>query len=272
MKPPASPSIRALDGLQREDRGSPTVGARQTRIGAELREFEATREADHLQRLAADEDLVRFLQLSEFDTSTPEWGKFARALAEYGYAVFRAWLGTGEIVRRLAARTVRGRTDLPTPFHLHEDDVAELAAELMVRGITSFRAGVLLRGRWKADGGATLKTYFVGHVLFDVPSAYRQWRRASGREALFDPSEPPVVQPSSALPSTDRAELRMLLDDVCRRLPDDERTMFERQADGWTIAQIAHGLDMSEAKVKTVMMRSRERIARLYPGAHQWIS
>lgn len=271
MKPPATSPNPASNGLQREERGSDRAG-RRAQVGSELSEFEASREADYLERLAADQDLIRFLQLSEFDDSTAEWKQFARALAEYGYGVFRAWLGTGEVVRRLAVRTVRGRTDLPSPFRLTEDEVAELSAELIVRGIVSFRANVLLRGRWQSDGGATLKTFFVGHLLFLVPGTYRQWRRDAGREPLFDPSEPPPEQIVSGLSSTDRADLRVILEEVGGRLPADERVMFELQADGWTIAQIARGLNMSEPKVKTLMMRARERVARLYPEADQWIS
>ena len=257
-------------GLQRNDR-APGSTRRRT-IAPELQAFDATPEADYLERLAADRDLITVLQLGGFDMSTSEWRQFATALAEYGYGVFRAWLGTGEIVRRLAARTVRGRNELPSPFALSEDHVQELSAELIIQGIVAFRESVLLQGRWQADGGATLKTYFVGHLLFMVPTTFRRWRRAAGRDRAFDPNEPPADTPGSGTSGMDRAELRLLLDAITTKISPKVALMFELQARGWPVTDIAARTGESEANVKTLMMRARTRLARLFPEAHEWIS
>jgi hypothetical protein len=241
-------------------------------VAAELKEFEREEASEYLSRLAADEDLVRFLQLSNFDVASDEWRQFARALAEYGYAVFRAWLGTGEIVKRLSVRTVRGRAILPSPFRLDEDAVGELAAELIVRGIHSFRTNVLLKGRWQADGGASLKTFFVGHLLFLVPATYRRWRLDRGDEVAFSPDEPLMEPAVGGVAATDRADFRLLLEEISGRLPAATRRMFQLQADGWSVADIGRSLGVSESKVKTDMLRARQRLARLYPEAGQWVS
>jgi len=241
-------------------------------VAAELQEFERQEAAEYLARLAADEDLVRFLQLSNFDVGSDEWRQFARALAEYGYAVFRAWLGTGEIVRRLSLKTVRGRAILPSPFRLDEDAVGELSAELVVRGIQSFRVNVLLKGRWHAGGGASLKTFFVGHLLFLVPATYRRWRLDRGDEVVFSPDEPPVEPTVGGGAATDRAHDRLLVEEVLDRLPATTRRMFKLQADGWSVAEIGRALHVSESKVKTDMLRARQRLARLYPEASEWVS
>jgi len=239
---------------------------------AGLQEFEDSREADYLERLAVDGDLIRYLQLSGFSDDTEEWKAFALALAEYGYSVFRAWLGTGEIIKKLAARTVRGRSDLPSPFRLTEDEVGELAAELIVRGIGSFRRNVLARGRWQADGGASLKTFFVGHLLFLVPITFRQWRKDAGRELSFDPSQPPLEQTAHGMTPTDRVELRMMLNDVRDELHADLLRMFDLQANGRSIAEIASELGVTQSQVKTDMMRARRRIAERFPEAMSWIA
>lgn len=241
-------------------------------VSAELQEFERQEAAEYLSRLAKDEDLVRFLQLSNFDIASDEWRQFARALAEYGYAVFRAWLGTGEIVKRLSMKAVRGRAILPSPFRLDEDAVGEIAAELVVRGIQSFRANVLLKGRWRAGGGASLKTFFVGHLLFLVPATYRRWRLDGGDEVAFSPEEPPMEPAVGGVPATDRADYRLLVEEVFERLPATTRRMFQMQADGWSVADIGRSLGVSESKVKTDMLRARQRLARLYPEAGQWVS
>lgn len=266
---PRSPGGQRTAGLQRRRRAlTPTPQG----LAAELQEFERQEAAEYVARLAADEDLVRLLQLSYFDISSDEWRQFAQALAEYGYAVFRAWFGTGEIVRRLAVKTVRGRTVLPSPFRLDEDAVGELAAELVVRGINSFRENVLLKGRWDAGGGASLKTFFVGHLLFLVPATFRRWRLDAGDEVSFSPDEPPMEPAIGGVPATDRAECRMLVDEVSGRLPAATRQMFQLQADGWSVADIGRRLGVSESKLKTDMLRARQRLARLYPDADQWVS
>lgn len=48
--------------------------------------------------------------------------------------------------------------------------------------------------------------------------------------------------------------------------------MFKLQADGWSVAEIGRALDVSESKVKTDMLRARQRLARLYPEASEWVS
>lgn len=270
MSPSPRPSGgKRAAGLQRHGRGSTKQVAP---VAAELAEFERQAAAEYLSRLAADEDLVRFLQLSNFDVASDEWRQFARALAEYGYAVFRAWLGTGEIVRRLAMRTVRGRGILPSPFRIDEDAVGELAADLIVRGINSFRTNVLLKGRWQADGGASLKTFFVGHLLFLVPATYRRWRLDRGDEVAFSPDEPPLEPAVGGVAATDRADSRLLIEEIAERLSPVTHRMFQLRAEGWSVADVGRVLGVSESKVKTDMLRARKRLARLYPEADQWVS
>ena len=141
-----------------------------------------------------------------------------------------------------------------------------------MRGIQSFRANVLLKGRWQAGGGASLKTFFVGHLLFLVPATYRRWRLDRGDEVAFSPDKPPLEPAVGGVPATDRADYRLLVEEVAERLPATTRRMFQMQADGWAVADIGRSLGVSESKVKTDMLRARQRLARLYPEAGQWVS
>lgn len=107
QRSPEGTDTRPLQRARRRDGGSAVV-RRVRRDGMESVE-------EWLDRLDADREVVYFLQLSGFDESTDEWQIFASALIEYGYAVFRAWFATGEIVARLARRGVLGRAGCPAP-------------------------------------------------------------------------------------------------------------------------------------------------------------
>jgi hypothetical protein len=259
-------------------RGAPPPGGRKRTAAIQLASralipeglhtFEQLEAAEYLSRLAADEDLIRLLQLGRFDTATPEWNEFALALVQYGYGVFSAWFRDGEIVRRLAAKRVRGRGLLPSPYSVADDAPHELATELVLRGVQSFRSNVLLEGRWHADGGATLKTFFVGHLLFLVPATYRDWRRSNG-QAEFPASGFRMLD--TPVPAgTERVDSRFALEQIGRRIPPIEMEMFRLQAAGRTTEQIARELGLTIGKVKSDMMRARLRIRRLYPEEARW--
>lgn len=253
---------------------------RDPRLDSNLHRFERSRNARYLNRLAADQDLILHLQLSNFDEATEDWKQFARALTEYGYAVFRAWFGTGEIVKRLAAKNVRGRRSLPEPFVLHSEDAAhELAAELVIRGVKTFRANVLLAGRWNLAGGASLKTYFIGHLLFQVPDTFQRWARDSGLDDLLtddDATFEPQLRPGHTQPrgAADRVEDAIVAEQIGRHLTPLERQLFELEVADLSTAEAAEvlGEGISVSKVKSDKMRARQRINRIYPERDQWIS
>src|SRR5437763_1022928 len=75
--------------VQRVQRGAATVAA------VELRDFSDTAESEHLARLEADQELLLRLSLEGFGGRT--WEELSRALAEYGFAVMRAWIATGVV-------------------------------------------------------------------------------------------------------------------------------------------------------------------------------
>lgn len=231
--------------------GSPIQ--RPTGLTARLARFEGRDAAAYLDRLTADGDLVLALQLNGFDPLSTEWARFAEALIGYGYDVFRAWIGTGEIHRQLKRAGVHGRGRLGG-YLFTDGDELDLAADLMCHAVISFRERELLQGRWRADGGATLKTYFIRHCLYALPDVFDRWRAENGsrdEEALTE--ELPAGGGSSP---TDRVEDRMIADELLAGMPERTRLMFEMRKDH-DLNSIAREFNVSIETVKSAFYRAR---------------
>lgn len=221
-------------------------------LSASLRRFEGTEEAAYLSRLAADEDLVLRLQLSGFDPDSDDWKTVSRALFGYGYDVFRSWIGTGRIHKELKAKGVDGRGWL-AGHEFRPGDEHELAAELMLVAVESYRR-TLAAGRWRRDGGATLKSFFVGHCLFKLPDVFKAWTRWDRRNE----SRPLDRLPLPSTEMTHRAEMRVIAEQELGSMPSSSRRMFElQQHRGLSLQQIADEMGLSEGQVRTAMSRAR---------------
>jgi DNA-directed RNA polymerase specialized sigma24 family protein len=139
---------------------------------AALAEFADSKEAERLARLAADRDLVYELALRGYEGVS--WLKFAKALAEYGFQVVRAWTST----ERMFMECRRRGLGLPaTERHRTRDDVLELTSETVAISLAAFREKVLIPGKWDSTRGATLKTFFIGQCVYQFPNVYRRWAR-----------------------------------------------------------------------------------------------
>lgn len=238
-----------------------------------LEEFEDEESARRLQRLV-EEEIVLDLQLAGFDTSSPEWQEFASALAEYGYSVFMGWLISG-VVYEMAAkhgggRGVFGLERLPAALRLRPDDAHAVAADLVIRSIAAFRERTLMNPnpekRWRADGGASIKTFFVGRCLMELPDVYQRWARQEGRfltqgarYAALEQENPPGQHVDTESAGTASAELDRIRSDT-----DTETVaMFELQFMGYSYEEIAEMLSSVGDPVTTAHVRSRMSRARL---------
>lgn len=237
-----------------------------------LDEFEDEGSARKLQRLV-EQEIILELQLQGFDTSTPEWQVFANALAEYGYAVFKGWLISG-VVYEMAAqhgggRGVFGLEKIPEGLRLWPDDAHAVATDLVIRSIAVFRERTLMNPRpdkrWRPDGGASIKTFFVGRCLMELPDTYRRWARQENRfrqegalYAALEREESPGQHIDTESAGSAAATLRGLRQ-------DNDRTtmaMFELQSAGYSYDEIADmltsvGIGMTKAQVRTRMSRAR---------------
>lgn len=228
----------------------------------ELGSVEDAESAARLARLQADHEIVLELQLSGFDPDTEAWREFATVLAEYGYSVFKGWFITGA-ARQIAAghaggRGVRGLGKLPDALQLDADDAHALAAELVEVAIEAFRSKTLLHSdpgkRWSPTGGASLKTFFVGRCLMELPDAYVKWHRRE-RRALRAPDDHHDGEGRRA--AAER------LDEVFAGTDPLVRAMFELHDQKYTYDEIADmlsagtGRSITANKVRTDMSRFR---------------
>ena len=128
-------------------------------------------------RRAGDE--VLYLELLAADFTGPRYEIFQSELVAYAVPVLMHWLETGKIYRECAAR---GR-----PVYWKEseravlrDDAEErekIATSAVARTLRFFRDDVLVGARWRPDGGASLRTFFVGAVLLRFNDVYETWVR-----------------------------------------------------------------------------------------------
>lgn len=153
-----------------------------------LADYDDTEAARSLDRLAADQDLVTSLGLQGYRGN--DYAVFETELAKYGIAVIGGWIHRGLIFARCRQRGLGG---LPPPLGdalRDPDTVSELTGETVAKALVHFRTDVLLRGRWVSNGGATLKTFFVGQCLFRFANVYRAWHAKEQRkEPPLDPHD-----------------------------------------------------------------------------------
>ncbi|MGH2657485.1 MAG: hypothetical protein ACRDIZ_12445 [Actinomycetota bacterium] len=103
----------------------------------------------------------------------------------YAYQVLLAWILTGEVFGKCLAQGLRGLGAGDQP-RMQRQDAEELAYDVVGQAVVAFRDRVLKPGRWAAEAGATLKTFFVGQVLIQFIPIYKSWlRRPAGRRTWW---------------------------------------------------------------------------------------
>ena len=104
-------------------------------------------QAERLDRLAADFDLVTTLSLAGFEGG--DWDYFEQELAKYGIAVMSGGLRSGLIFSRYAARGFGGLPEMTRDFE--PDEVEELTYETVSKALFHFRRDVLMKHAWDAS-------------------------------------------------------------------------------------------------------------------------
>jgi hypothetical protein len=109
----------------------------------------------------------------------PEYQVLASRLVGYAMPVFKNLLRTGKIKKELLA--------LNLPHTLTSDDYQRLHTSMAARdalalavvraGEEHFRRKIIPNRTWRADGRASLETYFVGGCLYNFAVAVRTWKR-----------------------------------------------------------------------------------------------
>jgi hypothetical protein len=111
----------------------------------------------------------------------PQQEMFEREAAQYGIGVFMSWLRSGEVYRLAAAKH---RVVTPPHRELTFEERRGLTNLIVAYGVVYFRREALRAGRWRPEGGASLRTFFVGACLLQFKAAYDAWRADTPAEEL----------------------------------------------------------------------------------------
>ena len=221
-------------------------------------EHEATAEAERLERLAVDQELVDRVRLEGFGGTT--WRLLSEALVAYGTQVIRPWVRTGRIFPHCREKGFKVKE--PPPSGMASFDVADLADETVAFAITRFQNEVLATGRWDPTRGASLKTFFIGMCLKQFPTTYTEWLRRAGREA-----EEQRALRDRACHGGDwgtpwrPAAIAVSMEETLEALVPDEltRAVVQMRHEGYHQAEISEVLGISEGAVESRLHRLRSR-------------
>jgi hypothetical protein len=226
-----------------------------------LVDADTSKEARDVDRLQGDADMLLQLQLERYRGRA--WNYFADVLARYGYAVLLSWAGRGLLLQKCREKGIRG---LPREIGpLDPDDAVELASETVAVAIHFFRTSVLMRNRWDPEGGASLRTFFIGQCLIRFPDVYRIWRkeqRDPARErvrAEADPNEPAGDDPART------ALQRVEADEALEDLDPRTATVLRLSAQDLPQEEIARELErrtgqpVTAKSVEAILYRHRRR-------------
>ncbi|MEV5837183.1 hypothetical protein [Nocardia sp. NPDC052112] len=127
------------------------------------------------------------------------WDMVATTLIEYGTQVLDAWIGTGEIYRRLAEKRIgleAGAAERRALF-VDRDHRIEIIDRTVVDALTKFQSDIRAGKGWDPCRGAMVRTFFLGACLYQFRRVFEEdlrWRRTNqpvsygvnGFEALMD--------------------------------------------------------------------------------------
>jgi DNA-directed RNA polymerase specialized sigma24 family protein len=107
----------------------------------------------------------------------PAWNQISQTLMTYAWKTLRSKIRTGDIVALVHKYDSRLRitSEDSEVLRLSPDARSELAVDTILRAIPDFQRNALLKGRWSADGGASLKTYFLNLCALHFRRAYGFW-------------------------------------------------------------------------------------------------
>ncbi|PPK60682.1 Homeodomain-like domain-containing protein [Actinokineospora auranticolor] len=220
---------------------------------------QALRAAESLRQRESDLVLYNELALEGFEGRA--WDRFAYELARYGYAVMMAWLKSGELFAQCKAKNCWPGS--PPERWDDPDDRAGLAGDTVTTAIAAFKERALIAGGWTFDGGASLKTYFIGRCVFAFPNHYRKWAteqlnarlvRAAGPDTDSRGHDGYVVDPA------ERALTKLRITAGIAAIPDERtRAAVILQEAGYTYPEIAELLDVTPKAVDGILQRQRTR-------------
>lgn len=144
-----------------------------------------------LSRFTVDEERLAELQAAGFQG--PAYDTFEAELWDYGLPVLLFKLRNGSIFRWcLEANVVlKPSPDQRRVLHSSREERDHLAVHTLLDAIPRFREKVLVKGTWRPDGGARLRTFFLNYARYSFQEVFREWQKARKQDqvALFQTSQ-----------------------------------------------------------------------------------
>lgn len=260
---PVQPDNQVFDEIERPD----------PQLVRWLEEHEHDPEAERLERLLADRDLITRLEYSNY--ADAEWEQVAGEFARYGISVIKSWIGKGTIHRKLRDKRLGAVPEAPLDWFTDEV-VWDLTTDTVMTALHWFKDNVLIPHRWDPDrpgGAASLKTFFVGQCLFQFRSVYRRWHRAETARRRHviaaDPADPELLGRAGR----DRADRAIIAHEEASEAlaqinGEHAQRAFVMDAAGMTHAEIAEALGLANAEaVDNVLAWQRRRLRQRAEGA-----
>ena len=216
--------------------------------------------------MAADRKLVEVLRAGGF--AGPRFDRFRDELARYAVSVLSGWMYSGYVFQLAAERGMVLRPTAAELDELHRDPSLrqELAVMVVAVALPAFREHALVGGGWRADGGASLTTYFLGACLTAFPNEFRKHRSQRQRWRAQDDSGQKAAG-SGAAATGDPADLiagTMRVREELARMDPRTRAIVALRMDGYHHEEIAEMLgETSVRAVEGVLYRWRVRQAKL---------
>ncbi len=217
-------------------------------------------QADRIDRLAADYELVNDLALADFRGK--DWDYFTTELARYGFAVIRGWMRRGLIYARCKEQKVKG-VPPPLDYGFDDDEIEELANETVALALVHFRDDVLMKKKWDYQRGATLRTYFIGQCLIRFGGVYRSWwnNERPFSDMVTDDDELLADLGPRHNTTAGRAIDAVTAERALASIKDPRvRFAMRKCAEGWTQARVAQILGVTPHAVHRMIANERERL------------
>ncbi len=192
-----------------------------------------------------------------------EYDAFILELTKYGLAVMTAWTMDGTAFARAwkIGRPVAA-AHRPAPGRIHRDDAVAIADLTVTLGLQLFDKTVLRQRTWRPEGGASIKTFFIGGCLLKLSNACRMWRADTPACEVPTGDALPVV-PVQRPPSDpqDLVIVQEMIDAAIGPEPERVKRMLAWTMDGYTHREIAEALGdgTTERGVEGELHRARRR-------------
>jgi hypothetical protein len=250
----AAPACPAAD-----DRATTTPVSATALEEVEVADEQVRLAAESLERRQADLEIRNDLALADF--RGPGWDRYAWELARYGYAVMMAWLKTGEMFNQCTAKGC----SLGSPtLEWTIDDRAGLENETVALAVNNFKQQALIAGKWTYNGGAALKTYFIGACVFAFPNLYRKW--LTDRAALHHLTSLEHDTVDRSISPQDPAEMavtQLHIREGFNNIPDNRtKSAVLLQEMGYTYTEIGEILQITSRAVDGLIRRQHGRGSR----------